>query len=337
MWDPAQDALWATCDNGCQGRSSIIKIDANAGAHQGTFQIQSVYSRPTRATQNLNNEGFTVQPLAECIDGSRRAFWSDDSDDGNHWLRSAWVDCTPDTTKPTITATPTPAANAFGWNNTGVTVSFTCTDASDIDEADSSLEDQVLTVSGTATGICVDNAGNTATASYTAQIDVVNPTITFTGNSGRYGILDTVAISCTASDGQSGIDTVTCPGANGSAWSFGAGSHTLAAHATDKAGNTTSTSTSFTVAVKPADLAKLTTQFVTSSAKYQSSNAVTKLVVMKMVSVATAAILKLTPNTKPAVKAALIAVYKTELAALVAGGYLTPAQQATLVALAQAI
>ena len=29
---PSQDALWATCDNGCQGRSSILRVDTNADA-----------------------------------------------------------------------------------------------------------------------------------------------------------------------------------------------------------------------------------------------------------------------------------------------------------------
>src|SRR5262249_36390417 len=99
LWDPSQNAIWATCDNGCQGRSSILKIGAG-----GTFQIQTVYARPTGATENLNNEGFTVQPVSECVGGSKKAFWSDDTDDANHWLRTAYVDCTADTTLPVISA-----------------------------------------------------------------------------------------------------------------------------------------------------------------------------------------------------------------------------------------
>src|ERR1700733_8071328 len=38
LWDPAQHALWATCDNSCQGRSSLMTIDTAAGADEGTFQ-----------------------------------------------------------------------------------------------------------------------------------------------------------------------------------------------------------------------------------------------------------------------------------------------------------
>ena len=252
LWDPSQDVLWATCDNGCQGRSSILRIDTNAAAHQGTFQVNTVYSRPTGATQNLNNEGFTVQPISECVNGSRSAFWSDDSDDGGHWLRTASVDCTADTTPPTITASAAPTANANGWNNTNVTVSFSCTDSgSGVDTADSSLGNQVLTASGTATGTCIDNGGNTAAASYTARIDTAAPTITFAGNAGTYTPFQTVSIQCSATDPSpgSGIDpsATSCADINGPAYSFGLGQHTFNATATDLAGNSASASTTFTI------------------------------------------------------------------------------------------
>jgi hypothetical protein len=146
-----------------------------------------------------------------------------------------------------------------------------------------------------------------------------------------------VAISCTATDALSGVASSSCPGANGPAWSFGAGARALTAQATDKAGNTVAASTTFTVTVKPADLAKLTTQFVTGSAKYQSSNVLTKVVVSALVTIATTVVLGLTSSAKPAVKAQLIALYKSELTSLVSSGYLTTAQQATLLGLAGAI
>ena len=297
-----------------------------------------MYSRPIGATQNLNNEGFTLQPISECVNGSRSAFWSDDSDDNGHWLRTASVDCTADTTPPTIAASAVPTANANGWNNTSVTVSFSCTDSgSGVDTGNSSLGNQLLTASGTATGTCTDNAGNTASATYTARIDTAAPTITFAGNKGRYGILDTVAISCTAADALSGVVSPTCPGADGAAWTFGAGSHTLTAQVTDRAGNIGSASTMFTVTVRPADLAKLTTQLVTGSAKYQSANLTTKLGAALVVTIATNAVLDLTPSAKPAVKAQLIGLYKSELAALVSSGYLTSAQETALLGLAGTI
>jgi hypothetical protein len=136
-WDPSQDALWATCDNSCQGESSILKVDTMTGSPtQGTFQVAQVNERPTGATQNLNNEGFTVQPASECASGSRSAWWSDDTDDGGHWLRTAQVDCpTPVSGQVGATVsvsytqqgTSTPAVkNAAGAYTTPVTATFTC-------------------------------------------------------------------------------------------------------------------------------------------------------------------------------------------------------------------
>ena len=88
---------------------------------------------------------------------------------------------------------------------------------------------------------------------------------------------------------------------------------------------------------KPTDLSKLTTQFVTGSARYQSANPITRLVVGLVVSIASNAVLDLAPSASPAVKAQLIALYRSELAALVSSGYLSSAQQTALLGLASAI
>jgi hypothetical protein len=246
LWDPSQDALWATCDNGCQGRSSILRIDTNADADKGTFQIETVYSRPTGATENLNNEGFTVEPISECVDGSRSALWSDDSDDGGHWLRTASVDCTADTTPPAIGASAVPPANANGWNNASVTVSFSCNDSgSGVDAADSSLADQVLTASGTATGTCVDNAGNSVSTSYTAKIDRTAPTLAPAVSPDPVAVGQPATVQANASDSPSGlagpascgVPNTATPGQN----------KTVSCSATDNAGNTQTASTGYTV------------------------------------------------------------------------------------------
>src|SRR4029077_6599320 len=83
-----------------------------------------------------------------------------------------------DTDVPPITATATPAPNAAGWNNTNVTVSFTCSDTtSGIATCPPS---QVITGEGanqTIKGTTADHAGNTATASITLNIDKTPPTV----------------------------------------------------------------------------------------------------------------------------------------------------------------
>ena len=69
---------------------------------------------------------------------------------------------TADVTPPTITASVTPAANPAGWNNTAVTVTFTCTDA----QSGVATCTSPVTVSGEGAGQLVvgsatDLAGNT--------------------------------------------------------------------------------------------------------------------------------------------------------------------------------
>jgi hypothetical protein len=83
-----------------------------------------------------------------------------------------------DNEPPLITAAASPAANAFGWNNADVTVSFTCSDAicgiatcpSPVTVAS---EGAHQVVSGTA----IDRAGNQATASVAVSLDKTRPVI----------------------------------------------------------------------------------------------------------------------------------------------------------------
>jgi hypothetical protein len=126
-----------------------------------------------------------------------------------------------------------------------------------------------------------DLLGNTqAAASYAATsnftIDTVAPTITFSGNKGAYGLLDTVAITCVAADPApgSGVNTNPCTGFSiaGPGWSFKPGTNTLPSPglvATDSAGNSSApATTSFTVTVTGSTLGQLGLQFVQGSAKY---------------------------------------------------------------------
>ena len=267
--------------------------------------------------------------------------FSNDPDEGTV---SFTVHCTvlPEAVPPTITAIAAPGRNANGWNNTNVTVSYTCTDLgpglnSGVDQAASSLGDDVLTASGTATGTCVDRAGNSASASYTAQIDKTVPTLDFQGNAGTYSVLAMVAITCVASDPLSGVGSTNCQNASGPAWSFGAGPHTLSADATDRAGNTGSASTTFTVTVHSAGLTALTRQFVQSSARYQALRTGQRAAVDAVVTAACNLLLNIRPALAPAQKAQFINAYKQAVQALVAPGWLTATQAVTLRALADAI
>ena len=81
-----------------------------------------------------------------------------------------------DPNAPIITATATPAANANGWHNTDVTVSFDCQDATSgvatcSDPVVVSTEGANQTITGTAT----DHAGNSASSSVTVNLDKTAP------------------------------------------------------------------------------------------------------------------------------------------------------------------
>jgi hypothetical protein len=86
-----------------------------------------------------------------------------------------------DTAAPMISGSRTPGANAYGWNNTNVTVSFTCSDAASGLAAGSPPGSTELSSEGagqSVTGTCVDNAGHSASATVSGiNIDKTAPSI----------------------------------------------------------------------------------------------------------------------------------------------------------------
>ena len=234
---------------------------------------------------------------------------------------------------PPVTTISAPS----GWTNSGVTVTLAATDDlsgvaatySSLDGGPAQSGDTVQIASGGVHSFAywsVDNAGNVETErAVKVLIDETAPTVTYTGNLGIYGLLGSVAITCTAADdvGGSGLASTTCADASGHAWSFGAGSHTLSASATDNAGNTGYGSTTFTVTVSSAGLCTLTGQFVDGSAKYRALKPVQKAVVDLLVRVGCSFLTADRPNLKPAQKQALINAYDNAVEALVGPGWLT--------------
>src|SRR5207249_9555833 len=158
-----------------------------------------------------------------------------------------------DKTKPMITGSRVPLANAHSWNNTDVAVSFACADVGFVQSGVNTDTVAGTTLSGegagqfvTNTGSCTDKAGNTADSSTVSgiSIDKTNPTIVLTitpgspAVTGWYNVATgkpTVTFTC--GDSLSGLASCTLPvlvgeGAN----------QTIAGTAMDKAGNSASTS-----------------------------------------------------------------------------------------------
>lgn len=161
-----------------------------------------------------------------------------------------------DKTPPGITSALSPAPNAAGWNNSDVTVSFTCSDslsgmASCPSPTTITTEGANQVISGTAT----DTAGNTASTTASVSLDKTPPAITISSPAnGATFTSSSISVTGSVSDALSGISAVTCDGAaatvqNGSfscSITLTPGSNTITAQVTDVAGNSSSTSESVT-------------------------------------------------------------------------------------------
>lgn len=166
-----------------------------------------------------------------------------------------------DNDPPTITAAVSPAPNAAGWNNSNVTVTFTCNDATS--GVASCPPPQTLTSDGAnqvVSGTATDKAGNTASTSVTVNLDKTPPGITAAASPGpnTAGWNNTpVTVTFACNDATSGI--ASCPQAQ--TVTADGGNQIISGTAKDVAGNTASASVtvnldqtppSITAAVSPA-------------------------------------------------------------------------------------
>jgi hypothetical protein len=134
------------------------------------------------------------------------SFWSVDNAGNVESAHTATVKI--DKSAPSITVSQSPLANGAGWNKTDVDVSFVCADG--LSGVASCSGPQHVSAEGAGqvvTGTASDNAGNSASASRTLNIDKTAPTIggsvpAANGN-GWYNAPVTVTWSC--SDGLSGV------------------------------------------------------------------------------------------------------------------------------------
>ena len=188
------------------------------------------------ASVPLSNEGGNQSASGTCTDNA-----------GNTSSAVSFGPVNIDTTAPTISGSRPPLANSNGWNNTDVTVSFTCLDSLSGLAAGSPPAATTLSSEGagqSVTGTCTDKAGNSASAAVSGiNIDKTAPEIngsrTPLANSNGWNNTD-VTVSFTGTDSLSGVDSCSGPvtrsteGANQSALGT----------CTDKAGNSASATVS---------------------------------------------------------------------------------------------
>ena len=253
---------------------------------------------------------------------------------------------------PATTATLTPAPNVNGWNNADVTVALNAVDASgsgvqSISYAATGAQTIAPTTQpGAAVNVAISAEGQTAVQffatnnagvseaprSVTISLDKTLPTVTYSGNQAVYGVLDTVNITCTASDSLSGLLFDTCADISGPAYQFALTGNTYSAEAMDFAGNVKTASISFQIQVTYADLCTLTQQFVQNSATTPDQAAIIGQSLCAQLNAAQEAALR----GKLTAKRSAIAAYVRQVKALVPA-VLTAEQAAILVSLAGAL
>ena len=152
-----------------------------------------------------------------------------------------------DNDNPTITASAVPPPNANGWNNTDVTVTFTCADAtSGIATCPAPVTVTTEGAGQVVSGTAFDLAGNSASTSVTVNVDKTAPAVQIDSPAdGAMVPSSPVTVSGTATDALSGIASVQCNGTaatlTGPSFSCAvpivAGSNTITVEARDAAGN----------------------------------------------------------------------------------------------------
>jgi hypothetical protein len=153
-----------------------------------------------------------------------------------------------------------PASNTFGWNNTDVTVRWSCTDALSGTQPTPLTLTTVVSTEGanqTATNTCRDRAGNATEASAPGiSIDRELPTLTASvAPNPALRNLSAVATPV-ASDALSQINTVSCP----TPLTTAVGSFSVTCTATDRAGNQRQVSAGYTVISATTGITNLITQ-----------------------------------------------------------------------------
>jgi hypothetical protein len=237
--------------------SSPVKIDltapvTTASAVPSGFTNTDV-SVTLTATDNLSGVAQTVYSVngGPQVVGNSVTFTSD----GVHTLTYYSVDNAGNTEAlhtvtiridreaPTIDSAQSPLANGAGWNNTNVTVTFTCADA--LSGIASCTAPQTVSTDGAAqavSGTAIDNAGNSASTTRSVSVDKTPPTITgvrsVAPNANGWNNV-AVGVTFTCADGLSGLASCSAPSTVGE----GAG-QSRTGTATDVAGNSASTTVS---------------------------------------------------------------------------------------------
>ncbi|MFZ1010564.1 MAG: Ig-like domain-containing protein [Candidatus Sulfotelmatobacter sp.] len=156
---PSITASMSPSPNAAGWNNSTVTVTFTCTA--GTYPIKTCPSPVQVTTQGANQQ---ICGQAVDTNGAKSA--------------SACVTVSLDETPPTIAATPTPAPDSSGWNNTDVTVNFACSDSlSGISVCPSPIFVSAAGANQVIKGTATDKAGNTAMASTMLNVELTLPSI----------------------------------------------------------------------------------------------------------------------------------------------------------------
>jgi probable HAF family extracellular repeat protein len=241
-----------------------------------------------------------------------------------------------DTTPPVITRTITGTLGQNGWYTSNAVVTWSVTDEQTPITSPACVASTVSADTiGTTFTCSATSGGGTTTQSVTIKRDATPPAVSFAAHPASFSADQTVVIPCTASDATSGLAT-TCTGVNVAGSLLPLGVNTRTTSATDRAGNTRSVSTTFTItatlpnAPTPSSICQLMQKYVQDSAKYKALNPFSRLVVDVLTTLGCSWVKAITPRMNASQKASLVTSYKNTVTSLLNGGWITAAQAATL-------
>ncbi len=248
-------SLAGTPGNAGWYRSSVtVTLTATAG----TLPIASTNYTLDGGAQQTYSAPFTVAP-----DGTHTVtFWSVDTAGNTETAHSLTIKI--DATAPTLVfGSPSPAANANGWNNTSVSIPYTTADTTSGVSTATPASPLAFSAQGsgqTQTVTVTDVAGNTATfTSPAVSIDAPAPATTETGASSGSTYTGPVTITLSATDNLSGVAATYYTVDAGAQETYSApftvstaGAHTLTYWSVDNAGNVEPSHTlAFTINLAP--------------------------------------------------------------------------------------
>jgi hypothetical protein len=221
---------------------SATPVPNGAGWHRSPVSISWTVDDPAAtvpASVNWSVEGvrqtitsaLSCDPVGNCASGS--------------------VSVSLDMTAPIVLGSITPAPNGYGWNRSPVTVTAECSDPlSGIATCSASLA-HGSEGSASVPLVATDVAGNSTTSHIPVAIDSIPPVLALIGPA--YGssvpIGSYTPPTCEAHDNLSGVDGVCSVTISEPTAGTGTLSYTAYATATDKAGNKSETTTSYTVII----------------------------------------------------------------------------------------